>query len=1246
MSARPLIQTLPLHGSRLIEASAGTGKTFTIALLYVRLILNGERADAEQVPAALRTLLPPQILVTTFTNAAAEELKERIRTRLVEAAHAFREEAPADALLTALREDYPQENWSRCARLLELAAEWMDQAAISTIHSWVQRVLRSHAFDSSNLFDPTLITDKQAYRETAVQDYWRRHFYPLDAEQAAVIRALFAAPDALQDALGDLLSRPEAPVTWAGEPVAAAHLPRQHLAQIARDRTAMAEARARARACFVAHEAEILQSLKEKRGDLHGNSFRGVKDDAKFEGWLADLRRWGRGDDSGDDSFVRKLGRSRQRLKKGAEPASHPFFEHLDNWLDAEEDVNAELPLLRARVLAHARDWVLRHEAHTLQTEAELGFDELLTHLHTALQGPRGAHLAQALRSQFPVALIDEFQDTDPTQYRIFDRIYEVAGDHTDRALILIGDPKQAIYSFRGADIYTYLQARTATAGRHYHLDRNFRSSKAMVEAVNRLFGTAEQHPQGAFMLRPEGASESPLPFQQVAARGRDEALQLAGHTPAALTFWWHDELLNFNPYRSLCADHAAEQISHWLNAADSGFRQTDGNWTPLRPKDIAILVRSGKEAAFIRKALQARGLASVYLSDRDSVFDSGEARDVLRWLQACARPEDDAAVRLAVATRSLNRTLHELDALREDELEWEHHQQRFLQYQQHWRRDGVLPMLRKLLHDYQVAEHLQGPAQGDRTLTNLLHLAEWAQQTSATLDGEHALIRALEQHIAEPNGEEDVVRLESEADLIKVVTIHKSKGLEYPVVLVPFAATWQDGGNRKQTAVWHTATGPAVEVAPKQQPGAELAWARDDEERLREDLRLLYVAVTRARHACFLGVAPIKQHHGSKSPDNHRAALGYLLQGGERFAAEAALHASLLQLAEQSDAIALEPFSPTTTCTQVQLALQSEAPAPARLPTHAPFEPWWIASYSALQTRTLAHAPETPADATRDEEAVNAEDDALEEGPRVATALTPGLPSRSGLHSFPRGPGPGTFLHGLLEWAGAVGFAEAAANPEELAALVQQRCASRSWEAFSANTSDWLLSFLQTPLPCGAGHSFTLNSLDRPNQYRVEAAFHFATRGADAEAIGDRVAAAIEADRQRPALAPFQLTGLIKGFIDLVVEHEGRYYVVDWKSNYLGPDAGAYHPDALIEPLLEKRYDVQCALYLLALHRHLQRRLPDYDYDTHIGGAMFVFLRGSAAPGRGVWHHRPDRSFIEQLDAAFGATADLQEAG
>lgn len=405
------------------------------------------------------------------------------------------------------------------------------------------------------------------------------------------------------------------------------------------------------------------------------------------------------------------------------------------------------------------------------------------------------------IREQFPVALIDEFQDTDPVQYRIFERIYRIAADPDEpqareTGLFMIGDPKQAIYAFRGADIHTYLRAREATRGRHYTLGKNFRSTAAMVAAANRCFAFAEEHPRGAFRFAREGL-ENPVPFHAVDAQGRAERLLIDGAEAPAMTFWNLDVeagVLGSAAYRQEMAERSASAIRRWLSLADlgrAGFADEQGGWRALRPADIAILVRGRAEAEAIRSALAARRLASVYLSDRDSVFDSQEAIDLLHWLRACADPGADTLLRVALATRSLHLDWATLERLNQDELFWERMVLRFRDYRRSWQAQGVLPMLRRLLADFELPARLLRHADGERSLTNLLHLAEWLQRAAVELDGEHALIRHLAEQVQSP-GSEEILRLESDADLIKVVTIHKSKGLEYPLVLLPFICSWR----------------------------------------------------------------------------------------------------------------------------------------------------------------------------------------------------------------------------------------------------------------------------------------------------------------------------------------------------------------------------------------------------------------------------------------------------------------------
>lgn len=1204
----------PLHGSRLIEASAGTGKTFTIALLYVRLVLGhgGEAAFREQ-------LTPPQILVVTFTDAATQELRDRIRARLTEAAQCFSEpDRPHDKLLQQLRAEYPAEQWPGCARRLQLASEWMDEAAVSTIHGWCYRMLREHAFDSGSLFTQTLETDQSELLAEVVRDYWRRHFYPLPPALAKVVTDCFKSPTELQAALNPLLSRADARFQQAGVAITApARL--DALLQTSIDWAAQCVVlEGKARAAWAQGLDEVQASLHKAREKLHAGTYPSKCDQA-FEQMLCEIAAWSQGAEA--CAHVRKCGQTRFRLNRGGVVADHPAFAAIDAWVDHE---NAPLDI-RAQLLLHA----LREVRSSFDAEkvrrAQIGFDDLLHRLGHALEGPSGSRLAETIRKQYPVALIDEFQDTDPVQYGIFETIYRIPENLEDCGLFMIGDPKQAIYSFRGADIYTYLQAREATEGRHYTLGTNFRSSKAMVEAANHCFSFAEAHPRGAFRFAKEDQG-NPVPFNGVQANGREEVLHIAGDAQPALTIWQlpTNGIISNATYLREAAEASASAIQAWLDPTAperSGLRAANGELTALRPADIAILVRNRTEAEAIRKALARRQLASVYLSDRDSVFASDEAKDLLYILRACAQPANDRLLRAAMATRSVGLAWQALEQLNQDETFWEQQVLRFRDFRALWQQQGVLPMLRKLFATFKVPARLLLEEQGERRLTNLLHLAEWLQRSAAELDGEHALIRHLAEQV-EGQSEEEILRLESDSDLIKVITVHKSKGLEYPLVLLPFACSAKAiDGRSKTPPMFHDDDGLVIELAKGDT--AKPAQGRANDERMGEEMRLLYVALTRARHATWICVAPQGFSTRSRATDLDKAGLGYLLAGEGTIApgqvadlvealAAGCEHIDACEAPEPSDKVHTAPALPTV--------------GPALRPLHRLAANWWIASYSALaiadgNVLMGAQAPVSLEPAT-----------ALEANLQEAEEEAESLPAGAGIHGFPRGAGPGTFLHGLFEWAGREGFAQAASDAETLHNTVARRCNLRDWENWIEPLSAWLGSYLSTPLRFD-GAQCTLSSL---NTYQVEMEFWFSSQSVSVQHLDALVRQYTLGGAPRPVLAANELNGMFKGFIDLTFEHQGRYYVADYKSNWLGSNDQAYSAEAMAATMLNKRYDLQLCLYLLALHRQLKLRLPGYDYERHMGGAVYLFIRGHQAPTHGVHFERPPRQLIEQLDQLF----------
>ncbi|WP_409525561.1 exodeoxyribonuclease V subunit beta [Nitrincola sp. MINF-07-Sa-05] len=1245
------IPTFPLRGSSLIEASAGTGKTFTIALLYTRLIL---QHGTEQ--AFSRALSPADILVVTFTDAATQELKDRIRQRLVEAAACFMQD-PASAVhhpedpLHQIRADYAPEQWLTCARLLQLAAQSMDESAISTIHSWCYRMLREHAFDSGSLFTQNLITDQAELLAELIRDYWRIHFYSLGTAAASLILSEFASPEMLLKAIQPLLRRIESQLTYAGQPLAAD----TDIRLILESFTAKAIERARleqqARDLWHADLKTLNALLQALRPSLNGSRFRRKKEDADFDQMLEDLASWSQGAPAPNE--LKYLAEGEIPLsggKKAPPQPQHPALAAIGELLNIDaDDESSTAPTLRAHLLSHASRWMQLRLKAALLERAELGFDDLLQQLDKALGSDQGEHLAATLRRQYPVAMIDEFQDTDPLQYRIFNRIYEVEQNQQDTALIMIGDPKQAIYSFRGADIHTYLKAREATEGRHFNLKTNYRSTQAVVKAVNTLFQQAESFAEGAFHFKVE--DDNPVPFVEVDAKGRDEQLILDDQPANALTWWMltdDDPLISVSDYRNRMAQSCASQLVQWLNQAGnhkSGFRQDD-QLTPLQPADIAILVRGRSEADAIRKALSARALASVYLSDRESVFSTQEARDMLVWLRACAEPGDDRKLRAALATPSLELPLTRLDQLNRDELIWESETEHFRTFSRLWYSQGVLPMLRRLMQVYELPQRLLSKPEGERSLTNLLHLAEWLQQSSVQQEGEQGLIRHLAEQLEETS-EEQILRLESDADLIKVVTIHKSKGLEYPLVMLPFISSWREVDGKTTEVAIQEPNVQRLEIA-----GSKLAadaWRSADRERQAEDMRLLYVALTRARHALWLGIAPLKVGN-SKSCDLHKSAIGYLLQGREKIEPDS-LNNRLNELCQLSEHIQLTCAPDIRDQTFTPPALQ--ALQPAQTATRSPREFWWIASYSALQYSSLQHsalqysAHQTgaqheavdPADGTipdEPENAIQATQDEEHEVSKADRVLNQPDTGEQQLHRFHRGPNPGTFLHGLLEWAVAEGLEQAANDDSARRDMLARRCQIRGWDGWIDPLDSWLKRFLNT--------EFRLESADNPVVFRLtdltqcqaEMEFMFASHQVSTHALDNLCRQHLLPSQARPALLPNTINGMLKGFIDLVFEHQGRYYVADWKSNHLGPDDQAYIREAIHNAVLEKRYDVQYALYLLALHRLLKTRLTDYNYERDMGGALYFFLRGSDAPSQGLLFDKPPAEFINAIDQLF----------
>ena len=1167
---------LPLTGERLIEASAGTGKTFTIAALYLRLLL-GLGGSA----AFPRPLTVEELLVVTFTEAATEELRGRIRSNIHELRIACLRETTDNPLYARLLDEIADKK--QAAQWLLLAERQMDEAAVFTIHGFCQRMLSLNAFESGMLFEQQLIEDESLLRYQACADFWRRHCYPLPRDIAQVVFETWKGPQALLRDI-DRYLQGEAPVIKAPPPddetLASRH--EQILARI----------------------NQIKQQWRDSVDELDGLLEASGIDRRKFNRanqgkWIEKISAWAQEETQSyqlPDALEKFSQRFlEERTKAGGITPQHPLFVAIDELL-------SEPLTLRDLVITRALAEIRAAVAEEKRRRGELGFDDMLSRLDAALRSESGDALATAIRTRFPVAMIDEFQDTDPQQYRIFRRIWQ---HQPDTALLLIGDPKQAIYAFRGADIFTYMKARSEVSA-HYTLDTNWRSAPGMVNSVNTLFSQMDD----AFMFRE-------IPFSPVKFAEKNQSLQfvLHGETQPAMSMWLMEgESCGVGDYQNYMAQVCATQIRDWLKAGHSGAAQLVSGKasSPVRASDISVLVRSRQEAALVRDALTQLAIPSVYLSNRDSVFETLEAQELLWVLQAVMTPERENTLRSALATSMMGLNAQDLEALNNDENAWDAVVEEFDGYRQIWHKRGVMPMLRALMAARQIAENLLATAGGERRLTDILHISELLQEAGSQLESEHALVRWLSQHILEPdsNASSQQLRLESDKHLVKIVTIHKSKGLEYPLVWLPFITNFRV----QDQAFYHDRSSfEAVLDLSDAEESVELAEA----ERLAEDLRLLYVALTRSVWHCSLGVAPLVRRRGDKKGDTdvHQSALGRLLQKGEPMDA-AGLRGAIEALC--CDDIACQiPAQPDGEPWQVAQSVSNELSA--KILQRTPGASWRVTSYSGLQQRGHGIAQDLIPRLDIDAAGVG---EVIEE-----SGLTP--------HQFPRGASPGTFLHSLFE---NLDFTQPV-DPH----WVEEQLALGGYDAhWTPVLTEWLDAILQAPLNETGVSLSQLSAREK----QVEMEFYLPiSQPLMASQLDALIRQYDPLSAGCPALDFMQVRGMLKGFIDLVFRHQGRYYLLDYKSNWLGEDSSAYTQQAMASAMQAHRYDLQYQLYTLALHRYLRHRIADYDYERHFGGVIYLFLRGvdRENPQQGIYATRPDGELIALMDELF-AGVPLEE--
>ncbi|MCG7532102.1 exodeoxyribonuclease V subunit beta [Psychrobium sp. MM17-31] len=1197
------VMSLPLVGERLIEASAGTGKTYTIAGLYLRLLLGHGGDNAHPRPLSV-----DEILVVTFTEAATSELRDRIRSRIVQTRQAFIAGFSDDPLISQLLDSVVDHK--QAEQLLLNAVRQMDEAAIFTIHGFCQRMLKEHAFESGSYFETEFITEQADIRTQAIEDFWREHFYHTNSASdfmlAKLVASLYQSP---QDLLRDITRYLTDPYLQFNAPLSQTSLT-QSLDSIISEIDSF-------KSKWLAAYGEIATHLKESGVDKRSYSTRNLPK------WLDEVTDWAQQQTT---SIILPKSLEKfdsailvEKTKKGAAP-SLPIFDDVHKFRQTDVDLK---PAILAKAIHYTRAHVTAHK----KQQSLMSFDDLLVNLSSALDhqvSPQAETLASKIRTQYPLAMIDEFQDTDLMQYQIFSTIY---GQQAAAGLLMIGDPKQAIYSFRGADIFTYIKARNSVEN-HYTLGTNYRSTPDMVAATNALFEQAE----APFIYRDD------IGFSAVKSVPTATTFTIDDKPQGAISQWLVDgeDTLSNGDYQAKMALACANQINDILTKANHGHAgfEKDGELRPVKASDIAVLVRTGREAQMVKEQLSKQGIASVYLSNRDSIFASSLVQDCARLLHAIANPNDGRAIRSAMATPLMAQSLLQLERLNNDEQAWQQLVDECHYYLGRWQRVGVLAMLREFMHQQQLPSQLLSQPNGERQLTDLMHLGEILQQQSLEIVGEHALLHWLGDQINNVGQEnqEQQLRLESDNNLVQIVTIHKSKGLEYNLVFLPFICSARSA----KEPIYHQDDKCVVDLTFDSD-----SIAAADKERLAEDLRLFYVAITRAVHHAWLGFAPVKSGvaNKAKTTDLHKTAVGYLYLGSEETNASA-LKTRLEEISAQHSQISL-CLPPLEAMPRYQ---QQEVTNETLVARHFEGEienNYWITSYSALSKSSHSH----------NEQDIDASVESLVIDWEEALANVDANPLEQmveqSVFSFPRGADAGTFLHTLFE---EIDFSEQ--NPQvfsdKVSELLAQSEFDEDWQPILLKLIDDVLNtpLVQRESECQLPPNFTLSMLTMQDK-QVEMEFFMPIESLNAGQLNRCLAKHDPLSKQGAPLGFSDVKGMLKGFIDLVFIADGKYYVLDYKSNHLGDERSDYSMDAMTNMMIDHRYDFQYQLYSLALHRLLKSRMADYDFETHFGGVFYLFVRGmdkTSDGGEGIFYNRPSKAFIEELDALFNA--DTIDAG
>jgi len=1110
---------VPLHGSNLIEASAGTGKTYSIAILMLRLILE-------------KQLQVKEVLMVTFTKAAVAELEERIRLFIRTAYKYAQGDSIADQTIMQLVDQALEEHGDeKVEQLLRDAVLFLDETSVLTIHSFCQQTLTQFAFETKQLFGAETLQDTSAVLQDEVNRFWRKEVTTLPAELLQYLIEVGLSRQSILNVVREHLGgkhymsfREEDEYSFCAD---------EH-DEILRMLKELKASKDDLRQCLVEHLGERSEEVREK---AMGNSYARKSLQEHFGNPEALL-----------DAIVSKKGTGYiQKLFPD-------LLERQTECDDAAEKWNAEVFKVISRFNCMAIGQISRGISEFKMQSNQMSFDDMIVNLHEALVVRKQDLLIKGLRDKYKAVFIDEFQDTDDLQYAIFQKAF---GEET--ILFYIGDPKQSIYAWRKADIETYFQAFHEVE-RRYSMNTNYRSSAAFIASMNLFFQPTESFDTFYF----QGAADS-IEYIHVDSpmQNTKGTLLRDGQEDVPMSVF---EL----PNKDAIADGVAAQVMALLDGTSYAIMK-NGQKRVVRPSDIGILVRKNSEGQAVKRILSKYNIPAVTIGDA-KVLQTEEAMELLYIL--------DAMLNISLST--INRALlSPLTGLSTEDLlilDEEQATERFGHYKSTWEKDGIYNALMDFIADFNVQQNLlKGDVEnGERIITNVYQLVELFHKVqSSKMLSPQELLSWLKRGIdgMETEGDEYLQRVESDDEAIKIVTIHKSKGLEYNIVLAPYLDfTFFD--KREIFSFKHPEMRKYVSAVKRELTDTDMTLISSQEEQ--ENRRLLYVAITRGVYKCFV----------YKNTRSKNSTLEAFTQGLKNVDASLIAFEDAPEIAEgytfRKGERAWKPFVLES---QVNFQLIQQN--------------WTRMSYSRLNVQ---HESSTRYVYRKHK---NAYDEFI-------------------FNQLQRGANTGNMLHFLFE---TINFTDQDKWGDKIDQAIK-RFAPRLHEDLPVMLYTLLTHAMNAVIPLG-GKEFSLSGVHFTRRIH-ELEFDFTVPAFNPYHLRSLSTDSVTVDVH----APGSLEGLMNGKIDLFFEHDGKYYVLDWKSNFLGDTVDDYDRESIGRAMNENNYHLQYLLYTLAVKKYLYTRLPEFDYERDFGGVIYVFVRGvRAGQGSGIYVQKPSEETIARLE-------------